>query len=291
MKSVSTHAIHYRTVQVADVTIFYREAGNPIHPTILLLHGFPSTSHMYRDLITDLADDYHLIAPDYPGFGHSSAPDAARFAYTFDHLATIINQFTEALNLTRFSLFIQDYGSPVGFRIATQHPERIQALLVQNGNAYVEGIGPGLDAIANYWNDKTDETAIRGLLTLDSTKSQYLTGVADPTLISPDSYTYDQYFLDRPGNDAIQLALFADYQNNLSLYDTWHAYLRENQPPTLITWGRNDPIFIAAGAEAYQRDLPQAELHWLNSGHFALEDNHALVADLIKAFLPKHGIV
>ncbi len=283
----STSSTRYRTAVVDEQTIFYREAGSPEAPAILLLHGFPSSSHMFRDLIPLLADRFHLIAPDYPGFGHSDAPAPEAFDYTFDRLASVIERFVDEVGLDRFSLYVQDYGSPVGFRLATRQPERIEALIVQNGNAYDEGITAAarhLVAFGEAPRTAASEKPIRDLLTLEATMSQYTTGVRDPERISPDAWTMDQHFLDRPGNNEIQLALFHDYLSNVRLYPEWQAYLREQQPPTLVVWGKNDPIFGAPGAEAFRRDLPDAEIHLLDTGHFALEDHAGVIADRIGRF-------
>jgi len=281
---------HYHTATVNDLDIFYREAGDATKPTVLLLHGFPSSSHMYRELVPALASDYHVIAPDYPGFGQSSAPDAAEFTYTFDHLAEIMETFLLQIGCTRFALFMQDYGSPVGFRIASKNPEWISALIVQNANAFIEGIN--MEAFAPmqpFWADWTPETEtpVRGMIAAGTTKFQYTHGVRDLSAISPDAWLHDQPLLDRPGNDRIQLSLLHDYQNNVPLYAKWQAYLRKHQPPTLITWGKNDPFFTEAGARAYLTDLPNAELHLLDTGHFALEEDGPVIAELILNFLSK----
>jgi len=281
--------VHYKSIEIDRISIFYREAGNPNLPTLLLLHGFPSSSHMYRDLIRDLGDRYHIIAPDYPGFGYSDMPARERFAYTFDNLSAVMEKFIAALNLTRFALYMQDYGAPVGYRVAVRHPEWIRALILQNGNAYEEGLGPAIDDGKRFWADRNAETenAMRAALTLEGTKFQYLHGVEDPSRINPDAYHHDQYFLDRPGNDAIQLDLLYDYRHNLERYPQWQQYLREHRPPALITWGKNDPFFTEKGAVAYLRDLPDADLHLLNTGHFALEEFHEAIAAYVDAFLKR----
>jgi len=280
----------YRTAQVDGLTIFYREAGPKDAPVILLLHGFPTSSRMFRNLIPALADKYHLIAPDYPGFGHSSAPAVNEFDYTFDHLAQVVGHFVEQLGLQRYSLYIQDYGAPVGYRLALQHPERLQALIVQNGNAYVEGIDNDFwKPIKAYWANRTPDNAapLREALKVETTKWQYTHGVSQLDKIDPDTWTIDQALLDRVGQQDIQLALFYSYGSNPPLYPKWQQFLREKQPPTLIAWGKNDAIFPAAGAEAYLRDLPEAELHLLDTGHFALEEDGDEIAALIRTFLAK----
>lgn len=282
--------VTYHTVKVEGLDIFYREAGNPKNPTVLLLHGFPTSSHMFRELIPALADKYHVIAPDYPGYGHSSAPDAAEFRYTFDHLAGVVESALLQIGCTNFTVYIQDYGAPVGFRIAAKHPDWVRGLIVQNGNAYDEGFGPGFDALKALWKNRSEETEkpIRGVLTLEGTKFQYLHGTRAPEATSPDDWTLAQQLLDRPGNQRIQLELFYDYRNNPPRYADWQAYFRKHQPPTLIVWGKNDPFFPEPGARAYLRDLPQAELHLFDTGHFALEEDSPQITTLIQRFLKKH---
>lgn len=279
--------VHHKTISVDGVDIFYREAGNPKAPTILLLHGFPTSSQMFRNLIPQLADKYHVIAPDYPGYGQSSMPDRAKFTYTFHHLSVLVEHFTETMKISKYALYMMDYGAPIGYRLAVRHPERVTALIVQNGNAYEEGLRDFWIPIKKYWVDNTsaNRDALRPLLTLDTTKFQYTDGEPDVTLISPDTWTADQYLLDRPGNNEIQLDLFYDYRTNVLLYPTWQAYLRKYQPPTLIVWGKNDYIFPAEGAEAYKRDLFNLEFHLLDAGHFALESNGTRIANLIRNFL------
>jgi pimeloyl-ACP methyl ester carboxylesterase len=277
----------YNVVKVKGLDIFYREAGPKDAPTILLLHGFPTSSQMFRNLIPALADRFHLIAPDYPGFGNSSMPSVKEFDYTFDNLAAVIDAFTQELKLTKYSLYVQDYGAPVGYRLAVKHPERVQALIVQNGNAYDEGIANAFwDPLRAYWKERTPETAAPLLkaLELDGTRWQYTHGVRRPELISPDPWRLDQALLDRPGNKDIQLQLFYDYGSNPGHYAEWQAYFRRYQPPTLIVWGKNDEIFPAAGALPYTRDLPRAKLHLLDTGHFALEEEGATIARLIREF-------
>jgi len=283
--------VTYHTAQVDGVTLFYREAGPKDAPTVVLLHGFPSSSHMFRELIPRLSDKYHVVAPDYPGFGHSDAPSPDQYAYTFDHLAETVQHFLDQKGVAKYSIYIQDYGSPIGFRLATRHPERIQAIITQNGNAYDEGLSPfWAEYLYPYWKDPnpTTEAKVRQLLTLDATKLQYLQGFRNPDDVSPDSYLFDQSKLDRPGNDKIQLALFYDYRNNPPLYPVWHKYLREKKPPVLVVWGKNDPVFAPAGAEAFVKDVPQAELHLLDTGHFALEEDSAEISQIIRAFLAKN---
>ena len=278
----------FQHANVDGLKLFYREAGSKTSPTIVLLHGFPSSSHMFRDLIPQLADRFHVIAPDYPGFGYSDAPDATKFEYTFDNLAASVEKLLfEVLGLKSFSIYVQDYGAPVGYRIAARHQDAIEGIVVQNGNAYVEGIGAGFDAMKPFWANRTPETEVpvRALLTKETTIFQYTHGVKDVSRISPDSYTFDQFLLDRPGNDAIQLSLFHDYQSNLTHYDEWHAFFRSKQPKTLIVWGKNDPFFTEEGARAYLRDIPRAELHFLDTGHFALEDSSEFIAERIIASL------
>lgn len=283
------HAIRYKKQPVNGLDIFYREAGASGKPVILLLHGYPASSHMFRDLLHHLANDYHLIAPDYPGFGNSSMPDQATYQYTFDNLSVTMEAFIDALGLKAFSLYMQDYGAPVGYRIALRRPELIQALLIQNGNAYADGLGPATEDGKRFWANRNTETenAVLQAMTPQGTQFQYLHGVQNPEKISPDAYLYDQYLLNRPGNVAIQVNLLYDYRNNLTQYPAWQAWLRQHQPPALITWGQNDPLFTAAGAKAYLRDLPNAELHLLDTGHFALEEFHVEIAGLIHAFLQR----
>lgn len=283
--------VHHRRTTIEGVEIFYREAGPRDAPVLLLLHGFPSSSQMYRDLIPRLADRYRIIAPDYPGFGQSAAPSPDQFDYSFDHYAVLMDKLTRKLGLQRYALYVMDYGAPVGFRLAASHPERITALVVQNGNAYLEGIGEFWDPIKAYWKDNSADNRERirqAALTLEATRWQYLHGVKDPTLVSPDAYMLDQAYLDRPGNNEIQLAMIHDYRTNLPMYPEWQAYFREHQPPTLVIWGKNDQIFLAAGAEPFRRDNPGAEVHFLDTGHFALETHGPQIAGLIRDFLAKH---
>ena len=285
--SSSTTSVRYHTVSIDGVDVFYREAGRKDAPAVLLLHGFPTSSHMYRNLISALADKYRVIAPDYPGFGQSAMPDRAKFSYTFGNYAQLVEALTEKLGVDRYALYVMDYGAPVGFRLAAKHPERVTALIVQNGNAYVEGIQKFWEPIQKYWasGSEEDREAIRWLTSLKATKWQYTHGVPDTTLVSPDSWTMDQARLDRPGNQEIQLDLFYDYRTNIPLYPEWQAYLRKHQPPTLVVWGKNDPIFVVDGADPYRRDLPDAELHLIDTGHFALETHGQEIAGLIRDFL------
>ena len=268
--------------------IFYRESGSAVAPAIVLLHGFPSSSHMFRDLIPKLAGKFWVIAPDYLGFGYSDQPSAREYRYTFDNITALVEKLLFGhLKLTKFSIYVQDYGAPVGFRIAAGHPDAIEAIFVQNGNAYVEGISNAFEPLKAFWANRNAETEklVRALLTVDTTKFQYTHGANDPSLVSPDSWTFDQHFLDRPGNDAIQLDLFYNYPSNVALYDKWHEYFRKSQPRTLILWGQNDPFFTVEGARAFQRDLPKAELRLLAGGHFALEEYSQLIADEMTRFL------
>jgi pimeloyl-ACP methyl ester carboxylesterase len=279
--------ITFHTVSIDGLDIFYREAGSRDNPTILLLHGFPTSSHMFRNLIPALADRFHLVAPDYPGYGNSSMPTVNEFDYTFDRLAEIMEKFIAAINLKKYSLYVMDYGAPVGYRIAAKHPERVQGLIVQNGNAYEEGLGEFWNPIKAYWQDRSPENAskLTHLVTLEATKWQYTNGVRNLEAISPDTWNMDQLFLDRPGNGEIQLALLYSYGTNPPLYPQWQEYFRQYQPPTLIVWGKNDYIFPADGAYPYQRDLKDVEFHLLDTGHFALEEDGEAIANHIRQFL------
>jgi pimeloyl-ACP methyl ester carboxylesterase len=289
--AVEASRVLYRTAQVDGLKIFYREAGPKNAPTLVLLHGYPSSSHMFRNLIPALSDKYHLIAPDYPGFGYSDSPSPEQYAYTFDHLAETVDHFLDQRGITKYSIYIQDYGAPVGFRLATRHPDRVQAIITQNGNAYDEGLAPfWAEFLYPYWKDPNPatEAKTRQILSLELTKVQYLQGFRNPEDVSPDSYTFDQAALDRPGNDKIQLALFYDYRKNPPLYPSWHEYLRKYQPPVLAVWGKNDPVFLPVGAEAFTKDDPRAEVHLLDTGHFALEEDGAPIAQYIRDFLAKN---
>jgi pimeloyl-ACP methyl ester carboxylesterase len=280
----------YRTASVDGLNVFYRQAGDPQAPTVLLLHGFPTSSHMFRDLIPALADRYHVVAPDLPGFGFSDAPDRASFDYSFEHLADVIDRFTELLGLARYAIYVFDYGAPVGLRLALRHPERIAAIISQNGNAYLDGLSAGWNPIQAYWKEPSPQNraALRALLTPETTRWQYTHGAPNPERLSPDAWTLDSALLARPGNDEIQLDLFGDYQSNVALYPSFQAYFRTRRPPLLAVWGRHDPFFLPAGAEAFRRDNPDAEIHLLEAGHFALESNASDIAALIRDFLERH---
>ena len=284
--------VYHKTVKVGDLDIFYREAGPQDAPAILLLHGFPTSSQMFRNLIPALGYKYRVIAPDYPGYGHSSMPSRGTYAYTFDNLANVIDDFTEKVGLTKYALYMQDYGAPVGYRLASAHPDRISAIVVQNGNAYDEGLDNEFwKPIKAYWKEpksKEKRDAIRNLITYEATKWQYTHGVKNPELVSPDGATHDQFLLERKGNDEIQLDMFLSYGSNPPLYPKWQEYFRKHQPPMLIVWGKNDKIFPAEGAEPYKRDLKTLEFHLLDAGHFALESNGDEIAQLMVKFLGKH---
>ena len=276
--------IHYRTAAVGDHQIFYREAGDPNQTSLLLLHGFPSSSHMFRNLIPLLSDRFHIVAPDLPGFGFSQSPPRSQFKYTFDNLATVIEAFTEVVRLPRYALYVFDYGAPVGFRLAVAHPERVTAIVSQNGNAYEEGLSDAWDPIRRYWAEPTTknrEVVRDALLTFEGTRWQYTHGVANPEMIAPESYTLDAALLERPGNKDIQLDLFLDYASNLTLYPVFQQYFRDAKPPLLAIWGKHDPFFIPPGAETYRRDNPNAVVKFLDTGHFALETHVDEIASAI----------
>ncbi len=304
--------VEYKTARIENVDIFYREAGDRNNPTILLLHGFPTSSHMFRELMPALADKYHLIAPDYPGYGFSSMPKVDEFDYTFDNVARLIGKFIDQIGLDRYSVYLMDYGAPIGFRIAAANPERVESLIVQNGNAYMEGIDNNFwEPIREYWKDRSavnkgldnpwwtnvknayqqpemvNEDALRFLLSLGATKWQYTNGVPNTSSVSPDTWGHVQPLLDREGNQEIQLQMFYSYGSNPPLYPAWQEYLRKHQPPTLIVWGEHDEIFPAAGAAPYKRDLKDLEYHLIDTGHFALESHGQEIADLMRDFLSR----
>jgi pimeloyl-ACP methyl ester carboxylesterase len=283
-----TPVVHYHTLKVDGVDIFYREAGPPTAPAILLLHGFPASSFMFRNLIPKLAVRYHVVAPDYPGYGLSGSPDHQAFSYTFDHYASVVEELTDRLSLKEFALYVHDIGAPIGFRIAAAHPERIKGIVVQNGNAYEEGLSPKFWApVKEYWEhpDQSHRSKLEGALTPTAYMSQYLTGVKDPSVISPDTWTSDIANLNRPGNKEVQLDHFLDYRTNPPLYPRWQEYFRHYQPPMLIVWGKNDVAFTVQGAEAYKRDLKSVELHLIDTGHFGLEDHGEEISALVLRFL------
>jgi len=279
----------YKYATVGGRKIFYRKAGEKDAPTILLLHGFPSSSHMFRDLIPLLAGRYHLVAPDFPGFGQSAMPDRREYEYTFSNIANTIAQFTDLLGLKKFAIYIFDYGSPVGLRVALQMPDRISAIISQNGNAYEEGLSNGWDPIRAYWKDpsRANRDALRVFLKPETTTFQYTHGVSNPSRVSPDGRSLDDFYLARPNADEVQLDLFKDYASNVALYPKFQEYFRKYQPPLLAVWGKNDPFFLPAGAEAFKRDIPKAQVHFYDTGHFALETHGREIADAILAFLER----
>ncbi|NDJ21365.1 alpha/beta fold hydrolase [Nostoc sp. B(2019)] len=282
----------YHTIAVDNLNIFYRQAGSKDLPTIILLHGFPTSSQMYRDLMYELSDRFHLVALDYPSFGNSDCPSVEEFEYSFDHLADVVERFLQTLGLNRFSFYLQDYGAPIGFRIATRHPEWIQALIVQNGNAYEEGLTNAWQPFRDLWEERTKatEAAVQKFLKHDTTVFFYTAGSRDRSNINPDNWNLDQYFLDRPENAAAQLELFYNYRKNLERYPEWHQYFRQHQPPTLVVWGKNDPFFAVEGAKAFARDLRTIEVHLLDTGHFALDEGGDVIANHIRRFLPAHTV-
>ncbi|HEX5459962.1 MAG TPA: alpha/beta hydrolase [Steroidobacteraceae bacterium] len=277
--------LHYRKVDVNGLEIFYREAGKPGAPNLLLLHGFPSAGHMFRDLIPLLSDRFHIVAPDLPGFGQSELPGRG---HTFERIAATIDRFTEIVGLDRYAVYVFDYGAPTGFRLAAKHPERITAIISQNGNAYEEGLSEGWNPIRAYWENASpaNREALRAFLKPETTVWQYTHGVSDTTAVSPDGYSLDNFYLTRPGTDELQLDLFGDYKSNVALYPAFQKYFRTHQPPFLAIWGKNDPFFLPAGAEAFKRDIPKAVVRFVDSGHFALETHAAEIASAIRDFLP-----
>jgi pimeloyl-ACP methyl ester carboxylesterase len=279
--------IRYRSADVDGFRIAFREAGRPGAPKLLLLHGFPTAGHMFRDLIPLLSDRFHLVAPDLPGFGLSDMPARDRFTYSFDNVASVVDRFTEVIGFDRFAIYVFDYGAPTGFRIAAKHPERITGIVSQNGNAYAEGLSEGWNPIRAYWQDpsQANREALRAFLKPETTVWQYTHGVPDPTLVSPDGYSLDNHHLSRPGADEVQLDLFGDYKSNIGLYPAFQAYFRAHKPRFLAAWGRNDPFFLPAGAEAFRRDIPDAQVTFFETGHFALETHAAEIAAAIRAFL------
>ena len=279
--------VRFETVDVDGLKVFYRSAGDPGAPAVLLLHGFPTASHMFRDLIPELAGKYHVVAPDLPGFGMTEQPARDAFTYTFDNIAKVVGRFTEVLGLRRFAIYVFDYGAPVGFRLALAHPDRISAIVSQNGNAYREGLSDAWAPIKAYWNQPTqaNRDALRGFLTPQTTLFQYTHGVSDPALVSPDGRNLDDFYLARAGNDEIQLDLLGDYKTNVALYGDIQAYLRDKRPTVLAIWGKNDPFFLPPGAEAFRRDLPEAEVRFLDTGHFALETHAGEIGEAIRGFL------
>jgi pimeloyl-ACP methyl ester carboxylesterase len=274
-------------VEVDSLEVFYREAGSPTKPKLLLLHGFPSASHMFRNLIPRLADQFHIVAPDLPGFGQSGMPGRESFKYTFDNVAAVIDRFTEVIGFDRYAVYVFDYGAPTGFRLAVKHPERIAAIISQNGNAYEEGLSDGWNPIRAYWNDASEANrkALRDFLAPQTTVWQYTHGVSDTTAVSPDGYSLDNFYLSRPGADEVQLDLFGDYKSNVALYPTFQKYFRTHKPPLLAVWGKNDPFFLPPGAEAFKRDIPDAKVRFFDTGHFALETHAQEIAEEIRKFL------
>ena len=280
--------VSYRTVEVDSLKVFYREAGAPNAPKLLLLHGFPSAGHMFRDLIPLLADRFHIIAPDLPGFGQSDMPDRTRFKYTFDNIARVIDRFTEQVGFDRFAIYVFDYGAPTGFRLAAWHPERITAIISQNGNAYKEGLSDGWTPIRAYWEDPStaNRNALRAFLSPQTTLWQYTHGVPDASQVSPDGMSLDDFYLARPGADEVQLDLFGDYKSNVALYPTFQEYFRTHEPPFLAVWGKHDPFFLPPGANAFKRDIPRADIRFFDTGHFALETHAEPIASAIREFIP-----
>ena len=289
--SITTRSVvTYKTAKVSGLDIFYREAGDPRKPTILLLHGFPASSFMFRDLIPRLAANFHVVAPDYPGFGQSSMPQVNKFEYTFENLTNVVDKFTQSIGISKYSIYVQDYGSPIGFRLAVKHPERIESIIVQNGNAYETGLSDAAAFLKTYGETRDPKLTeqLLGFLKLETTRFQYTHGAKDPSKISPDTWTLDQALLDRKGNADIQIALFADYSSNVKAYPQWHEYFRKYQPPTLVVWGKNDPFFLTDGVEnGYKKDLKNIDVHYFDGGHFVLEEYGDEIGTLIDRFLSK----
>jgi pimeloyl-ACP methyl ester carboxylesterase len=281
--------VRYRTADVDGFKVFYRQAGLANAPKLLLLHGFPSAGHMFRDLIPLLAERFHIVAPDLPGFGQSDMPPRDNFAYTFDNIARIIDRFTEVVGLDRYAVYVFDYGAPTGFRLAVKHPDRITAIISQNGNAYEEGLSDAWNPIRAYWEDRsqTKRDALRDFLKPETTVWQYTHGVPDPTLVSPDGHSLDNFYLSRPGADEVQLDLFGDYKSNVALYPNFQRYFRTRKPRFLAVWGKNDPFFLPRGAEAFRRDMPDAVVRFVDTGHFALETHAAEIAAAMRDFLSR----
>jgi pimeloyl-ACP methyl ester carboxylesterase len=279
-----------RRIAIEGVDVFYREAGNPAHHTLLLLHGFPTSSHMFRNLIPLLADRFHVVAPDLPGFGFTTAPERDHFSYTFDQLSHVVESFADAIELNRFAIYVFDYGAPVGFRLALSRPDRVTAIISQNGNAYQEGLSDGWAPLQTYWKNPTLENreALRVLLTLETTRWQYVHGTPDPNRVAPEAYWLDHALMSRPGNDEIQLDLFGDYASNVALYPRFQEYFARHRPPLLAVWGQHDPFFLPAGAEAFRRHNPDTVVHFLDTGHFALETHAVEIAGHIRTFLATH---
>jgi pimeloyl-ACP methyl ester carboxylesterase len=279
-------AIRYHRADVDGLNVFYREAGSPDKPKLLLLHGFPTSGHMFRDLIPLLSANFHIVAPDLPGFGQSDMPSRDQFKYTFDNIANVIDRFTEVVGFDRFAVYVFDYGAPTGFRVAAKHPERITGIISQNGNAYEEGLSDGWNPIRAYWENPSDTNreTLRGFLAPEATRWQYTHGVTDESLVSPDGTALDNYYLARKGADDVQLDLFFDYQSNVALYPTFQAYFRHHQPRLLAVWGKHDPFFLPPGAEAFKRDIPEARIQFFDTGHFALETHAKEIAEAILQF-------
>src|ERR1700761_3697462 len=284
--------VHYRRVTADGVEVFYREAGNVGAPVLLLLHGFPASSFQFRELIPRLADKYRVIAPDLPGFGFTEVPDERRYTYTFDSLAQTMDEFTKALHLSRYALYIFDFGAPTGLRLAAAHPQRVTAIVSQNGNAYEEGFGEPWSLLREFWKDESAENRerVRKALGAEGIRFQYLHGVSDPALVAPETYTLDTALVERPGNMEIQLDLHLDYRNNVKVYPKFHEYFRTSQPPLLAIWGKNDAFFIPPGAEAFKKDLPKAVVQFVDSGHFALETHVEEIADAMRRFFEENGV-